>query len=661
MSEKNKKIKSKKDTKISLRIPTVYDIYKYFEEKADTLFEKIYLPKTKVEDINLNSFLDKVDAGELNRRICLGVSESTQGLISRELRTNPGCVTIGGQGSGKTTTMKSITLGHFMANCDNTLYVLIDALKGASDFSNMFHLNNVVTALNDMRKVAAVISMLFTEYERRKVAFVKIGSFEHWKAVRYNSLLDKKDPDYEKKIIVPPQETEASDFEVYEQMYAENFHRLKEILMSDKITEDESLFLEWMYKEDPLYLGAEFCSSVKKFAQNPTKNHDVKLPEKPQKITMIYILFEEFHKICPDPNINFLENYNITGTVANQLKDIAKTGRSFGFSLFISSQRATYTEIPRPLMDGISNALVHRVKSAADAAVFGDIKGVEDIKSDQIGRSAHETGHVQSLFYPNSVQEELIRRYTKPLGSILFGFQPDEYKKILSMDGSDGMVDICDYSYLILNSKLFDTKKIARRYLNLFEFELIDDNFSKGTEISAIYKRGNKKYALYIASQKGRGMSYGADKTFESFKKEVEEIVNVDGVIILSFDSISTDQINFAKQNDGFALDKDDLLKHGRVMDSREELEEKGIFEGLYNQLALAVKPDESKTEEAAISVSDEVKRTKKREDILNSEKQFMEDFSNLKPSSSNNKEKKTSAFSNKDIDDILSSLDEDE
>lgn len=658
----NKKNKSNSG-KYSFNFPTVYKISSVIKNKINKLFDKLYLAEEKIEEVNFDTFLEKVNSGEFKRRLCMGVSDKTQGLFSVDLTQSPGCVTIGGQGSGKTTTLKSMLLTHYISNASNTLYLIIDASgKGAGDFSNMFHLPNVATAINDIKKLVPAISMVYNEMEKRELAFRKLGSLDNWIIKKENENIPIDDPNRDSKIQTPPEVKLPASVLKYEEVYGDYYSRLLSILKDGKMLEEDVNFIEWLYDVDPLYLGVEFCKKLETFRNNPSLSHGIDLPVKPREVAFVLVIFEEFHVVCPHKDIDFLENKDTEGTIAYQLKRIARFGRSYGISLFVSTQRATYTEIPKDLEAGMSNALAHRMKSAADASAYS-LEHASQIKSTEAGRSAHETGFMQAPYFPDKTQKKLMEMYRKDFDSILFGNTIEEYKKVLSYEGSDGLIETSDYSFLVLNSKLFDRNKILNRFFKIFDFEITKERYPS-TEISAVFTRGGKRYALYVSPQKSRSLSYGQDKSFDNFKNEINIVTKVDGVIVISFESLSSDQVNFAKQNNGYALDKEDLLKIGRIIDAKEESAKLGIFEDLYNQIPLVLRNDNSKKENKKPSDEDideifgisknSVNKTKS--DFLDSEKEFMDSFSNLRPSKS--KQRSSSSLSDDEINEILGGQD---
>lgn len=666
MTKINKKNEKNKSTKDNFNFPTIYKIYSATKNKLNRFFNKLYIPTEKVEDVTFNSYLEKVDTGAFKRRLCMGVSDKTQGLFDVSLLTNPGCVTIGGQGSGKTTSLKSMLLTHYISNASNSFYLIIDASgKGAGDFSNMFHLSNVATAINDIKKLVPAISMIYNEMKKREEYFRKIGSLDNWIAKKANSKIAEDDPERESKIKTPPEVKLPANITKYEEVYAKYYGRLFSILNDGTILEQDEDFVEWLYDIDPLFLGKDFCKKLETFRKNPTTNHGIDLPEKPKEVAFLLVIFEEFHVVLPHKDIDFVENRNTEGTIAYQLKQIARTGRSYGISLFVSTQRATFTEIHPDLNSGMSNALAHRMKNSSDASVYG-LEHASQIKSTEIGRAAHEMGFFQSIYFPDKTQDELLKKYQKEFDSILFGNTIEEYKKVLSYEGSDGLVETSDYSYLILNSKLFDRKKILDRFLKIFDFHPTEEKYPS-TEISAIYTRDGKRYAIYVSPEKSRSLSYGQDKSFENFKKEVGVVTKVDGVIVLSFDSLSSDQTNFASQNNGYALDKEDLLKIGRIVDAKEESTKLGIFESLYNQIPIAKRSVEPRKEkdlteddiDDIFGFSKPQVEKKKKNDLLDREKDFMRDFSNLKPSRS--RSNKSSSLSDEEVSKTLNEEDESE
>jgi hypothetical protein len=88
------------------------------------------------------------------------------------------------------------------------------------------------------------------------------------------------------------------------------------------------------------------------------KNTGIRLPR-------IILVFEEISAALGDEYLNFNENWNVAGTAANKIYQIAIQGRSFGVHLVLISQRLVDTAIPLKL-SAQTTKIIHKVE-AADA------------------------------------------------------------------------------------------------------------------------------------------------------------------------------------------------------------------------------------------------------------------------------------------------------
>ncbi len=146
------------------------------------------------EEGDFNTYLAKLDSGAFKDKMFYGIAEDRRGFLIVDPVQQPGALYCGGMGSGKSVAMRSTLITHMAANAENTIYILVDTLKGMTDYALLFDYDkNIATALNDPSKLIPVIEMIYQECMARKEEFSKVNAsniYEYEKKVR------QKDPSY---------------------------------------------------------------------------------------------------------------------------------------------------------------------------------------------------------------------------------------------------------------------------------------------------------------------------------------------------------------------------------------------------------------------------------------------------------------------------------
>jgi hypothetical protein len=126
---------------------------------------------------NFNEYKKLIESGKLLNKVCYGISEIDKDFQTVDPVDQPGSIMVGGMGSGKSISNLFTLTTRMITNSEQDVYILIDPLKGMTDYSAMFkYKENIVTALNDPRKIVVVIDKLHHECMARKSAFADVGA-----------------------------------------------------------------------------------------------------------------------------------------------------------------------------------------------------------------------------------------------------------------------------------------------------------------------------------------------------------------------------------------------------------------------------------------------------------------------------------------------------
>lgn len=153
----------------------------------------LMLPVEK-EEGEFQSYLDKLESGAFRDRMFYGIAEDRRGFLIVDPVQQPGALYCGGMGSGKSIALRSTLITHMAANSDNTIYLLVDILKGMTDYALLFdYEKNVATALNDPAKLVPAIEMVYQECMARKDEFSRVNAANIY---QYEKIMKQKDPNF---------------------------------------------------------------------------------------------------------------------------------------------------------------------------------------------------------------------------------------------------------------------------------------------------------------------------------------------------------------------------------------------------------------------------------------------------------------------------------
>lgn len=368
--------------------------------------------------------------------------------------------------------------------------------------------------------------------------------------------------------------------------YTTMFPYEKNVCVSIGKDNDEAM-LKFSILIDMLY--EEMTARQKAFIEKEASDlHDYE-KKTGEKVANLFIVCEEFHAITLHPKVNFFENANEDGTVANKMKKLARAGRSYGICIMAATQRATQTDFPSDLRAGITNILAFQVKTSADAAMV-NLGHAADIKSTQRGRAAHEEGFIQMPLFTDEFCTKLLKKYYKPLSAKLFLHKMEDYRLALGDEGVKGAVKNQALLKVVKNIESYQLEDVSERILKLFDFTL-EEQSNKALHFQQYALKNGKKYAVWSIdafknASSSRGMSRGRsnmdDREIDRVKKELKS-KGCDGLIVITNSSSKT---GLSGENI-IDLDKFDMVNIAEILENEESLKEEGLWDEKYNSIPL--------------------------------------------------------------------------
>lgn len=155
------------------------------------VLNKLLLAPTEKVEGDVKSYVKAIESGRFKDKIVFGISDEERGFHSLDPVKQPGALYCGGMGSGKSIAMRFSVGTHIAVNSENTFYILVDTLKGMTDYTMLFkddtddfgniikenpYKKNVVAAVNDTSKIVPVVDMIHAECMSRKEEFSRVGA-----------------------------------------------------------------------------------------------------------------------------------------------------------------------------------------------------------------------------------------------------------------------------------------------------------------------------------------------------------------------------------------------------------------------------------------------------------------------------------------------------
>jgi hypothetical protein len=329
-----------------------------------------------------------------------------------------------------------------------------------------------------------------------------------------------------------------------------------------------------------------------KYNASSIKEYDTMMLQKDPNykgLARIVLAMEEFHSIPNSEYVKFAYLVDNPGSVANQMKELMRVGRSYGLTLIAATQRAVSDDFPSTLKPGISQMMAFRVTNPNDVSALG-LTHAQDIRQGMSGRCAYQNGFIQFPYFgdTDAVPAWLIKKYYKPLEAKTLKYSINDFHKAFSGEGNDGVLLVKPFKDIVNNAKQFNHIKIAERFLKSFNFK-VEDQKNEAFMCNFIAERDGIKYAGLVITNSS---TMSSEKAAQSFK-EAQLHFNADSVIAICVDKqISSYISKFVNSVKGIVVDNEDLLKIAAVLDNREKVD-LPVFEKMLSTLVLAKKPQE--------------------------------------------------------------------
>lgn len=561
------------------------EMQKKYKDFANTLAHKLFDGNYAESKIDQKAWLKALDDGRWCRLMVLGISDKEMGWLIKNPLDNAGVLLVGGMGSGKSTCGKFILTTMFASAKGKAVFLFCDvSSKGCADYSPFFKFKGcTANALYDPAKLIPLFLFLDDELKKRQTAFANMFASENMTA-------------YEK------------NYETLQKLYNEMLEALKSGKDIESIggkfaykcnLNSAREVLEETHKHNLLDMPRERLEALKGVLDGDTSLVKKALhKDKFEGVAQVNVLIEEFHSVPNSPEMNFQENQDIQGTIANILKNLAKVSRSFGFNFILVNQRATFTEVPPNIKLIANTTLCHKVNNPSDASGL-NLSRVEEIKGEEMkGRAVYEEGFSQAPFLSKDTMDTILEKYYVPLKAKLFGKQLGEYQTAFQSEGSDGMADVMTHEFVVLNNTMFRPKKIIEKFFKAYGWNIDESYKTTATEIQIVLSKEDKKIGVIVNQNRETGagkmaMSNGpSEKKMKDFANECD-MLGIQGKLFINLDKReggmggSRGMMNGGSSDLVEKITYEDLLKAGVVFDNKETTVEEGNYEDLYKNLAL--------------------------------------------------------------------------
>jgi len=303
-----------------------------------------------------------------------------------------------------------------------------------------------------------------------------------------------------------------------------------------------------------------------------------------KSISRIVLACEEFHSIPNSEYVKFPFMVDNQGSVAFQLKELMRVGRSYGLTLLAATQRAVSDDFPSSLKAGISQMMAFRVNNINDVSAM-NVAHAADIRPGNPGRCAYMDGFIQFPYMEDEVAEFLLNKFYKPFNAKLLKYQVEDYQKAFLGEGNEGVLYVKPYTEILKNYKQFNQVKIAERFLKAFGFKTKDQTI-KAYNCNLLAERDGRKYVVLVITDSA---TMGTAKAASSLKESIVQLKQ-DSAIVISIDKqVPSAFTSMISSVNGYTIDVEDFYKAAGILDESKNLDD---FDQMINSLPIMVKKE---------------------------------------------------------------------
>lgn len=310
-------------------------------------------------------------------------------------------------------------------------------------------------------------------------------------------------------------------------------------------------------------------------------------------LARIKVYIEEFAAVSMSKLIGLEDKKDNEGSAAWQFKLAMRIGRSVGITFVLATQRATYTDIPNDVKQGLASWFVFKVGSAGDAA-SANLPAAADIPKGMPGRCVTEEGFMQYPYIDRNINA-LLDHYVKPLEAEFMTHQLSDYKKAFSQRGISGLLYVKPVVFAVKQQSQFKPADVGNRILSLFGFSCTkQENSSLVADLIA--ERDGEKYAVVLHRGGGRFNRGGnGDEVGKSQQGLIDSLplLKVKKIISIGLDGDDPFE-SLVSKHGGYSVSQQELFRIADVIDNKETFEDKGDYDTLFSRLVLASKDIES-------------------------------------------------------------------
>jgi hypothetical protein len=140
------------------------------------LIDKIFLTDVETKTFTLSSYIKDIENNKFLNKMNLGVSETQGGSWQLvDFTQSPNGLFVGNMGTGKSVGCHFTLLTWLLQNSDHTIVFVMDVIKGAQEYKELFSLEQVYEVLNSPEGIKKTIDLIFEESERRQLLFNELG------------------------------------------------------------------------------------------------------------------------------------------------------------------------------------------------------------------------------------------------------------------------------------------------------------------------------------------------------------------------------------------------------------------------------------------------------------------------------------------------------